>query len=85
MPSKKTTKKNSEPAHESTKSESPAKSQAAAEVESPAFKKLKTSERELLIKWWRDHGWTYEKIVAKFEAGITEEEYAEIIARIEAA
>lgn len=38
---------------------------------------LTREKREKLIQWWRSQGWTYEKITAKFETGVTEAEYEE--------
>ena len=43
----------------------------------PAKLPLNREKREQLIQWWRSQGWTYDQITAKFEAGVSEEEYAE--------
>lgn len=45
---------------------------------------LNREKRENLIKWWREQGWTYEKITAKFAEGVTEAEYEEAKAQWEA-
>lgn len=42
------------------------------------------AQREKLIQYWRGQGWTYERIVAKFEAGVSKEEYDAAIAAMEA-
>lgn len=44
--------------------------------EAPALP-LNREKREKLIQYWRSIGWSYEKITAKFEAGVTEAEYEE--------
>lgn len=47
-----------------------------AEAEPAAtYKKLNRKEREIMIEYWRNRCWTYKQITAKFEAGVTEEEY----------
>lgn len=51
-------------------------SKDTAEAESAAtYKKLNRKEREIMIEYWRNGGWTYAQITAAFEAGVTEEEY----------
>lgn len=47
-----------------------------AKEETPALP-LNREKREKLIQYWRSFGWSYEKITAKFEAGVTEAEYEE--------
>ncbi len=49
------------------------KKPAAEEKAQPI--KLNREQREKLIQIWRHFGWPYAKIVAKFESGVTQEEY----------
>lgn len=53
------------------------KSTKATKTAEPKNLPLNREKREKLIQWWRSQGWTYDKITAKFESGVTEAEYEE--------
>lgn len=74
-------KKNTKTVSAPKEQQQPKVSQATKTAVSPE-KHLNRAERNKLIEWWRDCGWTYKRITDKFAEGITEEEYAKIQERI---